>query len=101
MFFRAESLKAGFIMFGKIFTDFHISYFWNHRFKLHLDAYDLIVALVGVLVVVIVGFIRERNRIKRENRQEDSSCKMDRLVCVYSYGDILWSLWLRIFRCCA
>lgn len=66
MFFRAESLKAGFIMFGKIFTDFHISYFWNHRFKLHLDAYDLIVALVGVLVVFIVGFIRERKPGLRE-----------------------------------
>lgn len=66
MFFRAESLKAGFIMFGKIFTDFHISYFWDYRFKLHLDAYDLMVALVGVLVVVIVGFIRERKPGLRE-----------------------------------
>ena len=66
MFFRAESLKAGFIMFGKIFTDFHISYLWDYRFMLHLDAYDLIVALVGVLVVVIVGFIRERKPGLRE-----------------------------------
>lgn len=60
MFFRADSMRIGCTMFKKLFTDFHITELWNNIFKLKLDYYDFFVAIIGVVIVTIIGIIKER-----------------------------------------
>ena len=60
MFFRAATLSDGFAMFGKIFADFHISRLFHLIFKLGMDRHDCVVVLVGVVIVTIVGILKEK-----------------------------------------
>lgn len=66
MFFRAETLKAGFQMFGMVVSKFHISEWWNSVYKLGMDVYDLIVVVLGLIVVCVVGAFREKGDNVRE-----------------------------------
>ena len=67
LFFRAPSLKAGFAMFKRMITNFHISVLSNSFLKMKLDAYDLVIAVVGVIIVTIVGIIKERKENVRRS----------------------------------
>ncbi len=53
-------------MFGRIFTDFHISEYFRNIFSLKLDAYELIIAAVGLLIVLAVGILHEKGICIRE-----------------------------------
>ena len=67
MFFRADTVKDGFIMLGRIFSDFHISQFlckWN---VLGMDRFDVWVAIVGIAIVFAVGILKEKNIQIRES----------------------------------
>ena len=52
--------KERITMFKKLFTDFHITELWNNIFKLKLDYYDFFVAIIGIVIVTIIGIIKER-----------------------------------------
>ncbi len=66
MFFRAESVSAGFVMLGKMITDFHISELLDKLFRLGMDQYDFGVAVVGILLVWVVDLLHEKNESIRE-----------------------------------
>lgn len=66
MFFRADTLKDGFAMFGRIFSDFHITDLFKNILNLKMDAYEIIVAFIGVVAVTVVGVLRERGVHIRE-----------------------------------
>lgn len=66
MFFRSETLADGFAMLKRIFTDFHISELFGNIFNLKLDEYELIIALVGLLIVLAVGILHEKGISIRE-----------------------------------
>lgn len=60
LFFRANTLKDGFMMVGRIFSDFHIMQLRNMLIKLGMDAYDLCVVAFGIIIVSIVGIFKEK-----------------------------------------
>lgn len=60
LFFRANSLSDGFAMFGKIFSDFHVSVFMAYVNRMGMDYYDIIVVVIGVIVVTVVGALKEK-----------------------------------------
>ena len=67
MFFRADGLRAGFVMFGKIFTDFSLKSFGNGIvLKLGMDGLDFIVIGVAVLIVFVISILNERGVSVRE-----------------------------------
>ena len=66
LFFRADTLQDGFAMFGRILTKFHINKLMNNISSLKMDAADLIVVILGIVVVAIVGRLHEKNIKIRE-----------------------------------
>lgn len=60
LFFRATSVKDGFLMLGKVFTDFGISRFAEDYATLGLEYYDWIIVGVGVVMVSIVSYFNEK-----------------------------------------
>ena len=67
MFFRADTLKAGFIMFNKIFTHFSIrSLFGRKLFKMGITKGDLRIVLITLVIVLIVNIMREKDINIRE-----------------------------------
>lgn len=61
LFFRADTLKDGFMMLGKIFTDFHITQLTHLIVKLGMDAYDICVVVLGIVTVSVVGILKEKH----------------------------------------
>lgn len=61
LFFRAPTLTDGFKMFAGIFTDFHISSLWADIFSLKLDEYEFIIAAAGLIIVLMVSILKEKN----------------------------------------
>ena len=60
LFFRANSLQDGFAMFAGIFKNFHISELVSNIFQLKMDRFDLMVVPVGIILVTIVGALKEK-----------------------------------------
>ncbi len=61
LFFRATSLEQGFVMCGKIFTQFSIDSFMNGTIMtLKLDGFDYIVVAIAVLFVLILDIANEK-----------------------------------------
>ena len=61
LFFRAESLSAGFYMFRKIFTDFSFRSVLNEFTNISgIDLPDLMIVFVTVLIVFTVSLINEK-----------------------------------------
>lgn len=61
LFFRANTLKDGFIMFGNIFRSFNPSIFWNGTaLGWGLDIADWAVVFIMLMVVIVVSVIKER-----------------------------------------
>lgn len=58
MFFRANGLKAGILMFKSIFTKFEMQ-----KLNIGLDNADYIVIVAGCIVVAIAEIIKERNML--------------------------------------
>ncbi len=61
MFFRAETVGTGFAMLGRILTNFHITELGDHIYSLGMDRYDAVVALIGILIVLVVDILHEKN----------------------------------------
>lgn len=61
LFFRADGLRAGFTMFKKIFSDFSVSSLSDGTLlKLGLDLKDYIIVVITVLIVFIIGIMKEK-----------------------------------------
>lgn len=67
LFFRAHGLKAGLIMFKKIFTDFTLQSLKDQSFfKIGMDKYDFIIVFITVIFLLIIGIMQERGIKIRE-----------------------------------
>lgn len=67
LFFRANGLMAGFVMFKKIFTEFSFKTLHDGTlFSLGMDLPDYIVIIFTLLIILIVGIIQERGGRVRE-----------------------------------
>ncbi len=61
LFFRAEGLKVGFRMLRSMFRSFDIQQLWDGSLmNLGLDRADYAVVGMGILVVAVVGWIKEK-----------------------------------------
>lgn len=61
MFFRADGLRAGFIMLRHIFTDFTFKSIANGTvLKLGMDGLDYIVVGVAVLIIFVISILNEK-----------------------------------------
>ena len=63
LFFRAPTVKAGFGMLKRIFTSFnlHNTLKSNQLFTLGLDIKDYFIIIVTLVVIFIVGILKEKN----------------------------------------
>ena len=59
LIFRAPSVKVALVMLKKVFTDFNIKI--SEMSSLGLDILDYIILFVALVLVLIVGIIREKN----------------------------------------
>lgn len=60
LFFRAETVKDGFLMIGRVFTDFGIGTIIEDYSMLGLDTFDWIIVIAGVAAVSFVGILHEK-----------------------------------------
>lgn len=68
LFFRAPTLKVGFGMLKRIFTNFKLSAITNGElFRLGIDRRDFLIIVVALIVVFVVGLLREKNINIRES----------------------------------
>ena len=67
LFFRAETLKAGFNMFGKMFTNFTLESYKNGEIlNLGMDHCDFIIIAIFTLLVFAISIMHEKNISVRE-----------------------------------
>lgn len=68
LFFRANGLKAGLTMFGKMVSNFTFEGFGNGTlFNLGLDIQDFILIIVVVVALYIIGILKEKGINIRES----------------------------------
>ena len=61
LFFRAHGLKAGFMMFKKIFTDFSFAVLKDGSlFTFGMDRQDYLIIAVAVAFIFVIGLLKER-----------------------------------------
>jgi D-alanyl-lipoteichoic acid acyltransferase DltB (MBOAT superfamily) len=85
LFFRAVSLRAGFVMAGKMFANFLPASFTNGTLlKLGLDGKDFTVAACALLLVFVVDYLHERGF---HIRDKVAGWRLPLRWCVY-YGAI-------------
>ena len=71
LFFRAETLKDGFAMLKKIFTDFTLQTIKDGTIlKLGMDKQDFIIIMIFTVVVFIISILREKDINVREKIAE-------------------------------
>ena len=71
LFFRAESLRDGMAMFGKMVTDFHLDSLSVELLdSLGIDPMDLLIVGVTVLIVFTVSVLKERGVSIRQSLKE-------------------------------
>ena len=67
LFFRAHGLKAGFAMFGKMFTNFTFNSFKDGTIlELGMDVPDFIAVAVFTILIFVVSILHEKNISVRE-----------------------------------
>lgn len=67
LFFRAETLKAGISMFKSLFRGFSVRELFNGAFlSMGLDRFDWYVIAFGIVVVTVVGALREKHELLGE-----------------------------------
>lgn len=68
LFFRAPTLTVGFGMFKRIFTHFKLSSIINgDLFKVGMDKRDFLIVFLALVVVFIIGLLKEKNINIRES----------------------------------
>ena len=69
LFFRAPTLTVAFSMLKTVFTDFHpINTIKSGKLlTLGLDINDFLVIFIGIIVVFIIGLLKEKNHNIRED----------------------------------
>lgn len=65
MFFRADSVSQGFSMLGRMFTRLFVLS-KNEFYKFGLDIHDIVLIIVGLLIVLFIGILKEKNISVRE-----------------------------------
>ena len=60
LFFRADTVKDGFLMIGRVFTDFGFNTIASDYGMLGLDVSDWVIVVLGVLAVSVVGIFHEK-----------------------------------------
>lgn len=61
LFFRANDLKSGIAMFRSMFRGFHLRELWDGRLlQLGIDRADYFAIVLGVIVVAVIGCMKER-----------------------------------------
>lgn len=81
LFFRANGLKAGFLMFGSIFHDFKPENLWNGTMLyLGLGTADYIIIILGCILVAVVGSMKER---KVQITERITNMKLPVRWCIY------------------
>jgi hypothetical protein len=65
MFFRADTLKDGFNMFKIMVTKLFVLG-KNEFYKFGLDMYDVTIVIVGLLIVLAISILKEKNINVRE-----------------------------------
>ena len=66
LFFRADTVKDGFLMIGRVFTDFGLRTIVEDYSMLGLDTFDWIIVIAGVVGVSFVGILHEKGISVRE-----------------------------------
>lgn len=67
LFFRAESLKAGLVMFKKMVTEFSFASFRDGTIlNLGMDSLDFLIALVAIVIVLVINVLTEKGVSVRE-----------------------------------
>ncbi len=67
LFFRAESLEAGLTMCKSIFTNFSLDAIKSRSlFKMGMDGHDYIIVALTLLIILVVGVLRERGVLIRQ-----------------------------------
>ena len=68
LFFRANGLKAGFEMFGKMISNFTFNSIGNGKvLSIGLDLQDFILIAVVVIIIFIIGILKEKDINIRES----------------------------------
>ena len=71
LFFRANGLRAGMYMFGRMVTDFRFSSLNAAMLKeLSIDGADFLIVGVTVLIVFVVSLLNEKGICVRESLQK-------------------------------
>lgn len=67
LFFRAPTLKVGFGMIKRIFTNFKLSALTNGELlSLGIDGCDYVIVLIALIVIFIISLLKEKNINVRE-----------------------------------
>ncbi len=67
LFFRAETVAKGFAMLGRIFTHFNPATLTNGELlELGIDIYDFAILFIFIIIIFIIGLIREKGHNIRE-----------------------------------
>lgn len=63
MLFRAGNVGDFFNMLGRIFTNVNFGDLFNHKvFSLGTDAHDFLIIFIGVVLMLVVAFLKERGK---------------------------------------
>lgn len=67
LFFRAEGLRAGLIMFRKMFTDFRFTAFSdNSIFTIGMDKHDFLIVFLVMVLIFLISLQQEKGIVLRE-----------------------------------
>ena len=95
LFFRANTLTAGFAMFASIFKEFAPQRLWDGTLlRMGLDVADYVVIVMGCIVVGVIGHLRE-------DKSGTDCCyacaiALGTLLCTDFCGYFIWRIWCGI-----
>ena len=71
LFFRAHGLRAGLVMFKKIFTEFSLATLMDGSlFTLGMDIFDYYIIIVSVIVIFVISLLQEKGINLRQSLQK-------------------------------
>ena len=71
LFFRAHELRAGLVMFKKIFTEFSLATLMDGSlFTLGMDIFDYYIIIVSVIMIFVISLLQENGINLRQSLQK-------------------------------